>query len=62
MTNFEFFMNRNPTPSDLANLLHSGCNKCIFNKMRGSCYDADITCKKGFELWLLSEHNEEVKK
>ena len=62
MTNFEFFMNGNPTPNDLANLLHSGCNKCIFEGKFESCYDVDVSCKKGFELWLQSEHTEKKKK
>ena len=62
MTNFEFFMNGNPTPSDLADLLHSGCNKCIFGGKFESCHDVSVTCKKGFELWLQSEHTEKEKK
>ena len=60
MTNYEFLMNGNPTPSDLARLIHSGCRTCIFNGKIKSCCDVDVTCKKGFELWLQSEHNEEV--
>ena len=62
MTNFEFFMNGNPTPSDFANLLHSGCNKCIFKGKFEACSDVNVTCKKGFELWLQSEHTEKEKK
>ena len=62
MTNFEFLMSKNTTPSDLANLICSGCYRCIFNGKFESCYDVGVTCKKGFELWLQSEHTEKEKK